>query len=312
MIWGIDSTEWLYLGASRGTWSKITCQAGRLYIQGESNPDNYANRHNTTINLLDTGYFGREHDAIQIAYMKGLVIKDWHSLFNYMNINNNSDVTIEDMNYDASVAFTGITSTSTKGNYCIYWNSPNIKLEGGTSNRRMYIFVPAKIRGWTCTDAEEHNLSYNDLEVYFADVNGVSGAGKYARYQWNVQPETTIRHTNSGTAWKLTKTGSAAVPVFKLASVAVAGSGTVTVKVWVYRTVTGLNTYALLRIPTDKTLGINSATEMNNTNAGANAWYELTVQATPTSAGIMDVELEIVDSTNSGFIYFDDLTITQT
>ena len=312
MIWGIDGTEQLYLGAARGTWSKITMQAGRMQWNNDNNPDQYPNRQNTTINFLDTGYYGREQEGMTVSYGRNLVIKDWHSLYNYMNINNDADLTIEDMNFDAGVAYTGITSTQNKGNYCLYWNSKNIKLEGGTSNRRMYILQTAKVQGWTCTDSEEHQLSSNDIEAYFADVNGVSGAGKYSRYQWNVQPETTIRHTNSGTAWKLTKTGSAAVPIFKLASVAVAGSGTVTVKVWVYRTVTGTDTYALLRIPTDKTLGINSSTEMNSTNGGANAWYELSVQATPTSAGIMDVELELVDSTNSGSIYFDDLTITQT
>ena len=50
---------------------------------------------------------------------------------------------------------------------------------------------------------------------------------------------------------------------------------------------------------------------MNTTNGPANQWYEAQVQVTPTSAGVMSVEIELVDSTNSGLIYFDDMTITQ-
>ena len=107
------------------------------------------------------------------------------------------------------------------------------------------------------------------------------------------------------------KSSSSYTPKYEIAKVAVAGSGTVTVKLWVYRTVSGTNTYGILRIPADATLGVTK-NEMNSTNGGANAWYELTATATPTSAGIMSVELELSDTTNSGFIYFDDMTITQT
>jgi len=144
-----------------------------------------------------------------------------------------------------------------------------------------------------------------------ANQNGIAGNGKYMKYYWNITPSSTIRHSNSGLAWKLAQTSTSAVPIYEIAKVAVAGSGTVTVKLWVYRTVSGTNTYALLRIPEDDIIGV-TLSEMNSTNGAANTWTELTVTATPTAAGIMPVEIELVDTTGSGFFYFDDLTITQT
>ena len=195
--------------------------------------------------------------------------------------------------------------------YSIYWNSPNINLLGGTTDRRIYFYKTAKISGFTNTDSSDHYIANEGTEVFLANINGVSGAGKYMRQGWQLEPETTIRHTNSGTAWKLTRTNSSYKAVFPLAKVAVAGSGTVTVKLWVYRTVGGTDTYGLLRIPGDNTLGI-SKVEMNSTNGAANTWYELSCSVTPTSAGILNAEVELVDSGNSGVIYFDDMTITQT
>jgi hypothetical protein len=228
-----------------------------------------------------------------------------------MQIYSNSEVTIHDFTFDQG-------STSTKhgtnysADYCINWASPNITILGGTTNRRFYFTKAAKLSGITNTDSQEPSISGDETEIMFANINGVAGAGKYLRNGWYIEPETATRHTASGKAWKLTKTSSSYTPKFTLAKVAVAGSGTVTAKVWVYRTVSGTGTYAILRIPSDTTLGLTSSTELNSTNGAANQWYELSVTAQPTTAGIMDIELELHDDTNSGFIIFDDMTITQT
>ena len=312
--WGGDAQEWFKLGYARGVWSELNfeCCYG-LEIQGGQNNTSYVNKDNITIDLLKTGWYGREQHGVSVSNtMKGMVIKDWKSLYNYMNISSNSEVTIHDFTYDKGTQNSGKYGNSSIGNYCIYWQSPNITVLGGTTNRRFYFGKSAKLSGITNTDSEVDQLSGDETEIMLANQNGVAGAGKYQRNGWNIQPETTIRHTASGKAWKLTKTSGSYTPKFTLAKVAVAGSGTVTAKVWVYRTVSGTGTYAILRIPSDTTLGLTSSTELNSTNGAANQWYELSVTAQPTTAGIMDIDLELADDTNSGFIIFDDMTITQT
>jgi hypothetical protein len=313
--WGGDgSSEWFKMGYGRGVWSELNFEGCYgIYFQGGQNNTSYVNKDNITVDLLKTGWYGREQQGVQIAdTMKGMVIKNWESLYNRMQIYSNSEVTIHDFTYDKGTQNSGKYGNSSVGNYCIYWQSPNITVLGGTTNRRFYFTKAAKLSGITNTDSQEPSISGDETEIMFANINGVAGAGKYLRNGWYIEPETATRHTASGKAWKLTKTSSSYTPKFTLAKVAVAGSGTVTAKVWVYRTVSGTGTYAILRIPSDTTLGLTSSTELNSTNGAANQWYELSVTAQPTTAGIMDIELELHDDTNSGFIIFDDMTITQT
>ena len=303
-------------GGNGLTWSIVDVQCMPQYIrfQGDSNmtQDYRDARDDITINMLVSGNSPKSTMQLNFEYCKGFLIKDWHTINNNMQIGNKAFVTIEDMNYERQQD-NGVDQFW--GSYyapdnCLQWNSPNIKLLGGTSDSRIYFYEDAKVKGFTYTGTQEHHLTNEKLEVMLADQNGIAGNGKYMRYYWNITPSSTIRHTNSGLAWKLAQTSTSAVPIYEIAKVAVAGSGTVTVKLWVYRTVSGTNTYALLRIPEDDIIGVTKS-EMNSTNGAANTWTELTVTATPTSAGIMPVEIELVDNTGSGFFYFDDLTITQ-
>jgi len=310
--WGGDGQEQVNLGHATGVWSKLDFEGCfRLKFPSDSNY-NTPTYDNITVDFLKTGMHGRDSQGVLAEYIKSLVIKDWHSVYNYFTITNNAEVTIHDMTFDAGTQYTGIHGNASRSSYCINWNSPNINLLGGTTNRRIYIYKNAKIAGFTSTDSEEHYVTNENIEVLLANVNGVAGAGKYIRQGWYMEPETTIRHTASGKAWKITKTQSGTKPVYKLAKVAVAGSGTVTVKLWIYRVTSGTSSYGILRINADSTLGITSKIEMNSTNGAANTWYEATVTANPTSAGILDVEFQFEDSTNGAFIYFDDMTITQT
>ena len=100
--WGGDAQEWFKLGYARGVWSELNfeCCYG-LEIQGGQNNTSYVNKDNITIDLLKTGWYGREQHGVSVSNtMKGMVIKDWKSLYNYMNISSNSEVTIHDFTYD--------------------------------------------------------------------------------------------------------------------------------------------------------------------------------------------------------------------
>lgn len=309
--WGTDGQDDLSMGTTGGHWAKWDIEGiYKIKMNGSSNSTHGSD--NTTFHLLKSGWNGKNSDQIKMEYIKGMVIKDWQSTYNYMQIQNESEVTIEDMTFDKGLPNgTGTHGNYSESSYSLYWNSPNIQLLGGTTNRRIYFYKSAKISGFTNTDQYDHAIQSEGVEVFLANQNGVAGAGKYMRQGWQLEPETTIRHTASGTAWKLTRTSSSYQAIFPLAKVAVAGSGTVTVKLWVYRTVGGTTTYGLLRIPGDSTLGITKV-EMNGTNGAANQWFELSCSVTPTSAGILNAEVELVDTGTSGVLYFDDMTITQT
>ena len=306
-VWGNAGQDNWNLGQCQGfTWNEVRSEASP---QIRFSSDSYYT--NTTVKKLVTGLFGRQSTGVQIEYTQGFVIENWESIYNHMSISNNAELTLEDFTFEKGSTITkhGTYPTS-YASYCINWSSDQVQVLSGNTNRRISFNVPAKINNIVSTDSQEHSLGTR-VTVLSANHNGVAGAGKYLTQGWSIEPESTIRHTASGTAWKMIKSSSSYTPKYEIAKVAVAGSGTVTVKLWVYRTVSGTNTYGILRIPADATLGVTK-NEMNSTNGGANAWYELTATATPTSAGIMTVELELSDTTNSGFIYFDDMTITQT
>ena len=146
-----------------------------------------------------------------------------------------------------------------------------------------------------------------------ANDGGVAGAGKYYGYYWTMEPETTIVKTAGGKSWKITKTSAQGIAKHSIGKIAVAGSGTVTIKIWMYRTNAGTSVYGNLKIPADATLGVNSDVIANNTTSSANTWTEVSVTCNPTAAGILDVVIETItdSSTTSGSVYFDDMTVEQ-
>ena len=312
--WGHNSQDYMRLGYCGGgrKWKIMDFSGMHGYVKWESdsNMSQTDSRDQAHIYELYVHDSPNNSYLLNTEYLKDCHIYMYKGRFNGISIGNKSQVTIHDMDWLKLDWTTARHGGSWNNETAISWNSKNILLLGGQSDGRFYFYQNARIRGFNYTGSGDHYLNNEDREIMFADIGGVSGAGLYMRYYWKIEPESTIRHTSSGLAWKMTKSSSNASPIYELGKVAVAGSGTVTVKLWVYRTVTGTNTYALLRIPEDASLGITKS-EMNSTNGAANTWYELTCTATPTAAGIMSVELELADNTNSGFIYFDDLSITQ-
>ncbi len=119
------------------------------------------------------------------------------------------------------------------------------------------------------------------------------------------------RHTASGIAWKFLPTGSAvnsfAPMSLPVARVACAASAQVTVKLWFRRSNTGLT--MRLRVKGGQIPGVASDV-IANMSAAADTWEELTVQFTPTEAGVVEVLAEAWGGTTySGWV--DDLTVTQ-
>jgi hypothetical protein len=126
-----------------------------------------------------------------------------------------------------------------------------------------------------------------------------------------IQTETTVRHTASGVAWKISPATASYIEtypfVLPVAKVACTGNKLVTVKAWMRRTNTALTgklvcrAYQLNGITSDVTSSITAV---------ADTWEEVTISFTPTQAGVVEIETHWYGgTTHSGYV--DDITITE-
>lgn len=134
-------------------------------------------------------------------------------------------------------------------------------------------------------------------------------------YIWDhlgvIQSESSVRHTASGIAWKMSPTTSTAVSnaplALAIARVACAASALVTVKAWMRRTNTGLTMKLVCK---GGQIGGVSSDVTASMTASADTWEELTITFTPNEAGVVEIEAHAYGGTTySGYV--DDLTISQ-
>lgn len=124
--------------------------------------------------------------------------------------------------------------------------------------------------------------------------------------------ETSVRHTASGLAWKLSPTHvfiDSLMPLrVPLITVRVAANLLVTIRLWMRRTNTSLAGKLYCR--GGQLTGIPADVE-SSISAAANTWQEVTVTFTPTQAGTVDLEVLAYDGGSVNSLYFDDLTVLQ-
>lgn len=303
------------------TWSVFNSECCRgPYVNGGNNYGSY------TINNPTLGGYGRESASwpLQVEASGQLNITGTlKTVANFVNFSGQGPIICDNYIYDhiwrepnhpAGAYSKPLQSWhSWQPNYGLQFYNPNGVVLQGSITKKIYANGNIRINNLVYTGSEDHYVSSSNFKILSANDGGVAGAGKIYGYYWTLEPEYTIRQTSSGKAWKLRKTQQNATAKITIGKVAVAGSGTVTVKLYMYRTATGTSVYGALRIPADATLGITSAQTANNTASAANTWEEVTVTANPTAAGIMNVEVECMtdSSTSTGTIYFDTMTVEQ-
>jgi len=124
--------------------------------------------------------------------------------------------------------------------------------------------------------------------------------------------ENTVRHTASGFAWKLSPTStirSVSYPIYlKVAEIAVNANAEVTVSAWLRRTDTGLTVSLVCR--GGQIAGVDSDVSASMT-AAIDTWEQVTINFTPTEAGVVEIEVQCYGGTTySGYV--DDLSVSQT
>jgi len=126
-----------------------------------------------------------------------------------------------------------------------------------------------------------------------------------------VHSDTSVRHTASGIAWRLdvTSTNRASnYPLnFVIARIAVAANSQVTVKAWFRRNNTGITGRLICK--GGQIAGVSSDVYADMT-AAANTWEQLTINFTPTEAGVVEIEAQAWGGTSYS-VWVDDLDISQ-
>ena len=162
--------------------------------------------------------------------------------------------------------------------------------------------------------------------------------GTLTTYKWNgsandhrveirqrglFRTESSVRHTASGLAWRLTptyestsvgnthtQTGSDDVPpALTVLKVAVTAAKLVTVKAWLRRDNTNLN--LRIRLIANKQPLIASSDVTASCTANADTWEQVTLTFTPTNSDVAEIDFEGWGGTQQYNGYIDDITVTQ-
>jgi parallel beta-helix repeat protein len=154
--------------------------------------------------------------------------------------------------------------------------------------------------------------AYSDGRTIF--INNDNSNNNYIIYTDNgtIYNTVAVRYSNSGFAWALAPTSStlrtSSYPLaLSIAKVAVNANSLVIVRAWMRRTNTGLTTG--LRIKGDQIAGVpNDITSY--ISGAADTWEQVTLNFTPTEAGVVEILAECWGGTTFT-AYVDDISITQ-
>jgi hypothetical protein len=294
---------------SGSNFNNIKCYYGMF------NTFRFYNSSNNTISNLEVKYSGYNfgyNDAFSFNLSNGNIISNVitsHILYglyfssasgniisNFNVVNDNLAPGYLPMNYS-------INNTSSTNNYIL----------SGTTDR--YINIQSGniyTKSLEITSGTEYQIS-SGTYAYSKNHDNVAGVDKTFFSGGTFEKSTTYRKTASGYSWKFTITTSAYTSTspaeIPLAKVAVQANSLVTLKLWVYRTGTGI--VGGLRVKGGFVTGISSDVTSYGTGS-ANVWEEVTVTCTPTEDAVLDVRALAYWSGNTSHnVYIDDFSATQ-
>lgn len=178
---------------------------------------------------------------------------------------------------------------------------------GGTSHGINYI------KNCTLNEAVlvANFTQFSNGRTILIDNNGSSNNYIHYTEAGTIYNTTSVRYTNSGFAWALAPTSttrSSIYPLdFPIAKVAVNSNSMVTVRAWMRRTNTQLTTG--LRVKGGQINGVSNDITSYMT-AAADTWEQVTLNFTPTEAGVVEILAECYGG-STFTAYVDDINITQ-
>lgn len=186
---------------------------------------------------------------------------------------------------------------------------------GNTSGSRIQTNTPTpslRVRNASIAESTEFAFgsTLGETRVYSHNHDNVAGATTIFGVGYRVTSQTSVRHTASGQAWKISPTATTRnveAPVrFKIAN-PLCGAGTlVTFSVWVQRDDTGLTLQLVCPVQSNTVATAVVATA----SAAINTWEQLTITVTPAVADCVEFYIYAYGgSTLSGYI--DDIDMSQ-
>lgn len=171
------------------------------------------------------------------------------------------------------------------------------------------IFSDSSLIWWDAdyiSAATTYMFIYVDARIYAFDNSSTD----YQRHflGGTFKSETSIRHTASGLAWKITPNEypSSWYPLSnKIATILCTANKEVTVKLWARRSNTGMT--LTMRVPKYQIAGVD-ADVTDSVTAAVDTWEELSLSFTPTEDGNVDIFIEAYGEDYIGYI--DDMTVT--
>ncbi len=170
-------------------------------------------------------------------------------------------------------------------------------------------------KGVDCTFSSSTQYSLpstggNEIAFYSINDGAVDGASVITGKGHIITQQTAVRHTASGTAWKIAVTSTNFTSLnpcrLQIASFYVSASSLVTVTAYLRRNDTGLT----MKLVAPVQCGVITTESSSAISAAVDTWQQVTVTFTPAIAGVVKIWVH-VSGGSSLLGYVDDLTIGQ-
>jgi hypothetical protein len=152
----------------------------------------------------------------------------------------------------------------------------------------------------------------SDSRIQIENLNGAANTHLTQLGGGKIESETSVRHTASGLAWKLSPTATyrnTNYPIRLLVGeYGVNASALVTVTAWVRRTSSAVS--ARITVPGGQIAGVATDVSTSSTGAGIGAYEQLTLTFTPSASGVFQVFFDAYGGTTAS-AYVDDVVVTQ-
>ena len=185
-----------------------------------------------------------------------------------------------------------------------------VEINGGSIDHHVDIDAGhLKLTGVTDTSTDAHEVTGGTAELSIKNAGGVSGANTYYGDGFKIEPETSVRNTASGFAWKFSLLNTGSVGKHELGKFAVNSGGTVAIKLYMRKNASGAK--GSLVIKQNSELGMTGDVSGDTSSISNDTWTEVSAMFQPNAAGIVVVEFQISGTSTSDVVYIDDMSITQ-
>ena len=170
-----------------------------------------------------------------------------------------------------------------------------------------------KLNGLTKSGAGAARSSSSTGPVFWRNYNGTSGDHRSYYSAHLITHDSSTVNTSGGKSLKAQVLSTSATPqTIPLGSIMVNANSAVTISIYVY--ITGSNEQVTLSAAAASWMGLSADQSVTaNTSSGTsqNTWTQITKTFTPTSAGKLNINLDLSNNSTSSVMFVDDFGVSQ-